>query len=92
MKVWCGDDYLFKMNKDNDKQNYKIVGGKLKHLVSLTSDRPEFDPIKYNDQKFYTTIDKNYFLFAEPRKLTFLQKIFSVKNSRDKKHKINPLS
>lgn len=88
MKVWCGDDYLFKMNKDDNKQNYKIIGGKLKHLVSLTSDRPEFNPIKYNDQKFYSTIDPNFpFVSGEP-KLSFLQKMFSVKNSRDKKHKI----
>lgn len=88
MKVWCGDDYLFKMNKDNNKQNYKIVGGKLKHLESLTSRRPEFNLIKENDQKFYMTIDPNFSFIPTDPKLTFWQKIFSVKNSRDKRHKI----
>lgn len=88
MKVWCGDDYLFKMNKDNNKQNYKIVGGELKHLKSLTSRRPEFNLIKENDQKFYITIDPNFSYISIDPKLTLWEKIFSVKNSLNKKHKI----
>lgn len=86
MLIWCGDDYLFKMNKDNNKQNYIISGQKIKHLHSLTSNSSNFSQIKDNDlayfKKFAPELDFG-------GKKTWLNQIFAVKNGyiENKKYK-----
>lgn len=59
IKIWCGDDYLFKMN--NGLKNYKLYNADIKHLHSNTSSLKEFDEIKKNDVRFYRKIDNDLF-------------------------------
>ncbi len=59
IKIWCGDDYLFKMN--NGFGNYKMYNVDIKHLHSNTSSLREFDLIKLNDVKLYQKIDAKLF-------------------------------
>ena len=53
MKLWGGDDWLFVKNRENKKQNYKIVGFKLEGEVSGTLENadltPTLNPIKQRD-------------------------------------------
>jgi len=53
MKLWGGDDWLFVKNRNNGKQNYKIVGFKLEGEVSGTLENadliPTLNPIKQRD-------------------------------------------
>jgi hypothetical protein len=53
MKLWGGDDWLFVKNRNNGKQNYKIVGFKLDGEVSGTLENadliPTLNPIKQRD-------------------------------------------
>lgn len=53
MKLWGGDDWLFVKNRQNLKQNYKIVGFKLEGEVSGTLENadltPTLNPIKQRD-------------------------------------------
>jgi len=53
MKLWGGDDWLFVKNKNNGKQNYKIVGFKLEGEVSGTLENADLvttlNPIKQKD-------------------------------------------
>ena len=53
MKLWGGDDWLFVKNRENGKQNYKIVGFKLYGEVSGTLENadltPTLNPIKQRD-------------------------------------------
>lgn len=60
MKLWGGDDWLFVKNRENGKQNYKIVGFKLEGEVSGTLENvdliPTLNPIKQRDlelKQFY---------------------------------------
>jgi len=60
MKLWGGDDWLFVKNRQNGKQNYKIVGFKLEGEVSGTLENvdliPTLNPIKQRDlelKQFY---------------------------------------
>ena len=53
MKLWGGDDWLFVKNRNNGKQNYKILGFKLEGEVSGTLENaeltPTLNPIKQKD-------------------------------------------
>ena len=53
MKLWGGDDWLFVKNRNNGKQNYKIVGFKLEGEVSGTLENADLisalNPIKQRD-------------------------------------------
>jgi len=53
MKLWGGDDWLFVKNRNNGKQNYKIIGFKLEGEVSGTLENieltPTLNPIKQKD-------------------------------------------
>ena len=66
IKIWCGDDYLFKMN--NRLGNYKMHNVGIRHLHSNTSSLKEFDLIKQNDVKFYQKIDAKLFEKVEFQK------------------------
>lgn len=59
IKIWCGDDFLFKKNLS--LQNYKMHGVNIKHLHSNTSSMKEFDEIKQNDVRLYQEIDPELF-------------------------------
>ncbi len=91
MKVWCGDDYLFYMNKKLKHKNYEIRESQVFHLHSLTSSNPDFDDVKLNDIKIMQKefpnwngeLFKNQFY---PN--TLLEQIFSIKNDKNKNHKI----
>jgi hypothetical protein len=56
MKLWGGDDWLFVKNRENGKQNYKIVGFKLEGEVSGTLENadltPTLNPIKQKDLEY----------------------------------------
>ena len=82
LKVWCGDDYIFYKSIDKGLTNYAISNSNIMHLHSLTSDRKEFDKIKYKDQKKYKKFNPKYSLLQEVQssEYKFLQKIFSIKN------------
>lgn len=59
------------------------------HLHSLTSNRKEFEVIKYQDQLYYEKINPKYkFLMGVPWYI-LLQKIFSIQNAyyNNVKHK-----
>ncbi len=92
LKVWCGDDYIFYKSINKGLTNYAISNSNIMHLHSLTSDRKEFDKIKYEDQKKYKEINPKYGLIQEPQapKYNFWQKIFSIKNEYNGniKHKV----
>lgn len=60
LKIWCGDDWLFFMNQNNNKRNLVIRDTIIRTPVSYTSDRPEFDLIKKQDLENYKLIDKNF--------------------------------
>ena len=93
MKIYCGDDYLLKCNNKAEKKNYSISGVKVKHYGRLSSGSEEFSSIKENDQKFMSTLCPHYKKYyenslKEERINTFVENIFSVRNSEDKKHKV----
>ena len=73
MKVYGGDDYLFRINVDNNKQNYLIYGVEIRHFGSLSSSNPALKEMKAQDEKYF--IDN----FNPPSKFSFLEKLFSIK-------------
>lgn len=90
IKIWYGDNYLFKMNKDNGKKNYKVWCREIKHIGSLTSSNPQLDDIKQSDANFYAQID-NRFLgtdVTKKSKQTIWKFLFSVNNSQNKRDKV----
>ena len=89
IKIWCGDNYLMKMNNDDKKINYEVVGGTIKHLRSLSSRDPVFSKIKEADIYNYAHIDKDFKGHAFYRKrVHFAERIFSIRNSFDQRHKV----
>jgi len=89
MKIWCGDNYLLKMNVDAGRQNYKFCGITVKHYGSLSAGSTKLDDIKKSDVEIYSKIDpqfKNHDMGFH--KLTMPERIFSLRNSRDRRHKI----
>lgn len=58
LKIYCGDNYLLKLNADNGKTNYEIRGGKVKHLQSLTC--KNFNQILAEDITNYAKIDERF--------------------------------
>jgi hypothetical protein len=56
MKIWCGDDYLFIVNKMAGKTNLSINHHSIiryNNQFSISSDDSTFDKIKVNDKQFY---------------------------------------
>ncbi len=97
MLIYSGDNYLIFKNKKNKKQNYAISNIKVFHCGSLTSSNPKFNPIKTNDMLFFCKLDKDYRRFKQKQKkeqiisgitLNKLERLFSIKNSCNKKYKI----
>ena len=93
MKIYCGDDYLLMCNNKAKKKNYSISGVKVKHYSRLSSGSEELSLIKENDQKFMSTLCPHYKKhyensLKEERTNSFIENIFSVRNSKDKKHKV----
>ncbi len=89
LKIWCGDNYLMKKNNDAKKINYEIIGGNVKHLTSLSSQDSAFKKIKESDLYNYAKIDNNFKKHCLYRKkISFTEKIFSIRNSDDGIHKI----
>lgn len=89
IKIWCGDHYLMKTNKDNKKINYEVVGGAIKHLSSLSSKDPAFASIKETDVYNYAQIDRDFKKHNFYRKrIHFAERIFSIRNSYDQRHKV----
>lgn len=58
LKIYCGDNYLLKMNYDNNKTNYEIRGCKVKHLQSLTC--RDYNEVLAEDIKNYAKIDERF--------------------------------
>lgn len=93
MKLWCGDNYLLLKNIQNNNQSYQIKNCEIKHLGSLTTKKlhPRTKKILKSDICYYANhFDekyKNHDLYENKFK-NLCQAIFSIKNSKDKKHKI----
>ena len=89
MKIWCGDNFLLKNNKDKGFINYQIKNIEIKHLHSYTSSSKEFDDIKRADRNYYAKIDPKIMLEQETEETEkpFYKKIFELKNSNDGTHK-----
>lgn len=88
IKIWCGDNYLQKMNIDNGKQNYQVINAQIKHLVSLSvNSSKEIKRILHNDIRNYSKIDKRYkgHDFYRP---DFVGTLFSMRTRDCGKHKI----
>lgn len=73
MKVYGGDEYLFKINADNNKQNYLIYGLEIRHFGRLSSSNPLLQEIEDRDEQYF--IDN----FNPPPKISLLEKLFSIK-------------
>lgn len=83
MKIYSGDNYLLFQNNENKKINYAVYNTTIKHIGSLTSASISFSDIKWNDQRFYSKIDKRYKKYLDSRvKLKYnnkFEEFFSVK-------------
>lgn len=73
MKVYSGDNYLFKINADNKKQNYLIYGVEIRHYGNLSSANPALKNMKDNDEKHFSDN------FSTKQTLSFVEKLFSIK-------------
>ena len=88
LKIWCGDNYLQKMNIDNGKQNYQVVNVEIKHLSSLTvNSSKKIKRILQNDIRNYSKIDKRYKDHDFYRSY-LAGSLFSITNSKNIKHKV----
>lgn len=72
MKVFCGDDYLFKVNNDKGKTNYLIYGEEIRHYGSISSSCTSLKDIKDFDEKYF----EQY--FNPPKKYSLLERLCSV--------------
>lgn len=72
MRVYSGDNYLFKMNSNNGKQNYLIYGVEIRHYGSLSSSCMSLNEIKLHDEKYYEDH------FDPPKKYSFWERFLSV--------------
>lgn len=91
IKIWCGDNYLVKMNEDSGRQNYKIHCGKIFHIGSLSSKSSTYDSIKRNDVDLYSKIDERFIDHDRGVKMPkyhFGEYIFSIKNTVNRSHKV----
>ena len=88
IKIWCGDNYLQKMNIDNGKQNYQVINSQIKHLISLSvNSSKKIKTILQNDIRNYSKIDKRYkgHDFYRP---DLAGSLFSIRTRDCGKHKI----
>lgn len=93
LKIFCGDDYLFFMNKQNGKINYKISGCPIKHCHQLSSKKPEFYKITKQDCLNYRAIDKSYKIpnkFKHPFK-KFIQFIANTHSKTEDEYRVKYL-
>lgn len=77
LKIWCGDNYLQKINMDNGYQNYQISNTEIKHIKSMTLMAPELAKIREKDIYNYSKIDarfKNNTYYKSP-----FSQLFSIK-------------
>ena len=96
LKIMCGDDYLRYMVWENNLSVYDLMGANVKHLGSISCSSKEFIKIGQREIIRYAKIDKNYkktssYIWAKREQSVirkFLQFIFSLKNTSDKRHKV----
>lgn len=88
LKIWCGDNYLLKCNCDHKKLNFQTEGMIIKHLGSLSCNEKRFDKFKSRDLKNYARIDERFKEFKYRKDVTFAEQIFSLKNTKNKSHKV----
>ncbi len=88
LKIYCGDNYLIKMNEDNGKNNYKISNCKIKHIGSLTSSSIKLGRIEHEDMTFYSKYDSRFSELIKEKELSFTEKIFSLVNTADRQYKL----
>lgn len=81
IKVWYGDDYIFLKNQINRKQNYILSGIYVKHMREMTSGKEEFNKRKQDDWEIYKKL-------VLTEKYNLFEYLFSVKNAKDRQHKI----
>lgn len=62
MKIWCGDDMNFHLNRLKGKQNYFLMFP-IKTKMSSTSSDPIFEQIKQNDLIEYEKVKKDYNIY-----------------------------
>ena len=87
IKIWCGDNYLLKMNSDNKKMCYKICNCQIKHYGSLSCKSSSISEILLNDQKLYSLIDLDYEDNLVRRNApNIFQRVFSLRNERGSKY------
>lgn len=60
LKIWCGDEYLFFMNKKNDKNCYQMLVNEIYHVHSTTSNMKVWRKVKKEDVYNYKKIDKSF--------------------------------
>lgn len=60
IKIWCGDDYLFFVNKKNGKNCYQLITDRIYHIHSSTSRSNNWKKIKKEDMYNYKKIDKDF--------------------------------
>lgn len=73
MKVYGGDDFLFKMNSNAKKQNYLVYGVEMRHFGNLSSSNPILKEMKEQDEQYY--IDN----YDPPPQFSLPEKLFSIK-------------
>lgn len=73
MKVYSGDDYLFKINADNKKQNYLIYGVEIRHFGNLSSANPALKEMKDYDEQYFINN------FNPKPTFSIFEKLFSIR-------------
>lgn len=73
MKVYGGDNFLFKMNSNANKQNYLVYGLEMRHFGNLSSSNPILNEMKERDEQYY------YDNFDPPSQFSLPEKLFSIK-------------
>ncbi len=90
MLIFCGDDWLVKMNKKVRKQNYLISGQEIIHIGSLSSSETKFNKFFKQDIKIFRKLTIKWYhrlLFIEEQehsfKCRFLGITFYIKKTKD---------
>lgn len=60
IKIWCGDDYLFYMNKKHKKYCYQIITDKIVHVHRTTTGLISWHKVKEKDIYNIMKIDKDF--------------------------------
>ncbi len=87
IKIWCGDNYLLKMNYDNNKMCFKVTNCQIKHFGSLSCKSSTVSEILRNDVKLYSKIDVDYEEKCELKNApNIAQRLFSIRNEKNIKY------